>query len=338
MSICFLLVATDTEQSLFDTCHALRPALRAGDQVLMLETHRSARLRTFDWRGEGEVEIIDLSGGNPDDPNLWALLARTRSIPETVMVLRAGDLVQIDPLEALRESLASGENRDVTVANRAFHLVGPHSLLPCPDALRWLEGGAEGREAANILMADPARLVLSQDLLNHPEFPRKCDPADWYDEVLRAAPNVALFGAPVVLSLPLQSGAEASLNRLRDAMKRRCPVTRISAAFRLGDQLELLKPEEIAKAAKEAVTFFRTSSWRHRRALTALPGASGKLFAAIRSGGEMAAINMLLFANARRHQAHTQALYSEIIQLRADLEAALPGPEYLQLMHKLARQ
>ncbi|SIT74437.1 hypothetical protein [Pontibaca methylaminivorans] len=337
MTICFILI--DTGPGLEDSGHSLNPLLQAGDQVLVLAESGSAKPRFPALNDAIETGHIAISDTDMMNPDLWAMVARTHGKADVSMFLRAGDLICAEALDSLRTWISDqAGSADVIVVNRAFSLVGEHVTFPCPDAPRWPDGGGEGRTSALRLMADPARLVLSRTYLESTDFPRNCPNATWYDEVIQAADTIGLFPDPVVLTRPTQSTAETMLQHLDEAISARNGERTDIAALRLNDQLSLLEPDELAGFTDRANDLFRRVPRRVRKRLCLLPGISGALFSAMREGGKFAAIGLLLLANSDRQRRRLDALSHEVNRLRSDLNAALPGPEYLQLMHEMVRQ
>lgn len=337
MTICFVLI--ETGPGLEDSGHSLNPLLQTGDQVLVLAESALAKSRFPTLNEAIEPGHIAISGADMMNPDLWAMVARTHGKADISMFLRAGDRICAEALGSLRKWMADHPGvPDVTVANRAFSLAGEHVTFPCPDASRWPEGGGENRKSALRLMADPARLVLSRTYLESADFPRNCLNATWYDEVILAADTIGLFPQPVVLTKPAQSAADMMLQHLDEAVRARNEEKADIAALRLNDQLSLLEPDELAGFTEQANDLLGHVSRRVRKRLCLLPGISGALFSALKDSGKFAAIGLLLVANSDRQRRRLDALSHEVNRLRADLNAALPGPEYLQLMHEMVRQ
>lgn len=337
MTICFILI--ETGPGLEDSGNSLNPLLQTDDQVLVLTESDSAKLRFPTWNEGIEANHIAISGGDMMNPDLWAMVARTHGKSDVSLFLRAGDLLRAEALDSLRKWMVEHPgNADVIVANRVFSLAGEHVIFPCPDASRWSDGGGENRKTALRLMADPARLVLSRTYLESVDFPRNCPNATWYDEVILAADTIGLFPESVVLAKPMQSAAETMLQQLDEAVTAHNEEKADIAALRLNDQLSLVEPDELAGFADRANDLFRRVPRRARKRLCLLPGTSGALFSAIRESGKFAAIGLLLLANSDHQRRRLDALSHEVNRLRSDLNAALPGPEYLQLMHEMVRQ
>jgi hypothetical protein len=147
-------------------------------------------------------------------------------------------------------------------------------------------------------------------------------PEDAYDARLAAAARVALVAEPVVLRAPCPDRTRSLLGR---------PPAGIELHMhRLDDALADTEPSEAHRTLDAATAFLAGLPRDLRRRALDHDGPSGRLLAALAKGDRGAAFGLLAIEAAARDRAVSKAVAAQIAALRADLELALPRPDYLR--------
>jgi hypothetical protein len=168
-------------------------------------------------------------------------------------------------------------------------------------------------------------------------------PGDDYEAAVQGAGRIGFVPAPVLLS-PLPAPCDpapqiATLSaRLSAAPRGDAPALLGRALLRLDDMLALLDPAQAEGFLAAARAFAAALPRRLRRQALAHEGPSGAILSDLRRGDGASARARLTLHFAAQDRARVAALTGEIAQLRADLDLALPGPDYLvDLFHRARR-
>jgi len=350
MSLAVVLVLRDAGDGLRRICQGLAAALAPGDRLVAVDggsrdaTAQGLRRFTADpgWGAGVAAEVIGLPEDTPPDPWLWVAAGRARVEAGHVLCLRGSDLPAPEGFAALRACLVAAP--DLVLAARGHWLAGPRSCLPAPDAGRWPAATpadpAAARAAALALAPDPWRLVFSQDLAARGGFARPADTgiaAAWaqWEAALGAASSLAFCPVPVAHgALPGAAGGEVPA-LLRPMLIE--PALAERALQRLDDHLALLDAAGVPACLDTLAGLLGTLPRRARRRAAGWGGVSGPVLAALAARRRDAAQAALLLLLAARDATRQRALSAEIAGLRADLDLALPGPEYLAWLRERAR-
>lgn len=360
MKLSFLLIAHNDAETIWPVCQRLRQTTVAGDQIVVIDAGSADEtpmlLRRFDQeRGWGEnvpAELI-LSPDTPDR-GLADLqrLGHSRALGDWVIELGGDEYVQPHGVASLRD-LLDVKDIDQIIAPRGRWLAGPDGALPLPDASRWPSEKSISlhdecaRTAASKLAADPGRLVFRR---GHPTpNPGSNLAARWecYDLAVSRASGIGFCPHPILLapvspgSSPSNRASEAALlaaNRIREAPRtlEEGPLSQL--LDRIGDEMALLAPTEAPALLDSLETLRKTLPRRLRAAAFAHPSPASRGLAALASGGRPAANVEIMMLLATRDRIHIDALAGEVRRLRADLDAALPGPEYLAQLYERMRR
>lgn len=217
---------------------------------------------------------------------------------------------------------------------------GAGAGLAFPDAPRQtaLQDGAPA-EALLALTPDPRRLLQGQGSApGHDPF---ADPAAaWaaWEAALAGAGAAMLFADPVLLRPFPQVSAAPAVAVLHDRLLAAPRGAQAGLLARLapwvGDAFALSSARAAWPVAEAIHRLWAGMPRRLRRLAIALPGPAGSVFKATSEGQLLAVLALLATA---RHEALTASLVADHRQLRADLDLALPGPDYLADLYARVR-
>lgn len=215
----------------------------------------------------------------------------------------------------------------------------PNSGLAYPDAARLaaLSSTATHQDLL-ALTPDPRRLLLAKGCA--PETNPFVDPSAawvaWENMLSDATP--AIFSEPVLLRPLPETGAAPAIFAARDRIQAAPSGARAELLVRmapwLGDALALSPAHEAAVVEAALHGLWKGLPRRLRTKTADLPGPVGDVFAALARGQSLAALALLATA---RQERLTVALAAQYHGLRADLDLALPGPEYLANLYARIR-
>lgn len=249
-------------------------------------------------------------------------LVRQQTGHAYVLPLRPGDRLAAGAAAELAAWLAR-EDPALALLGGGFHL--GDGAAPLPDT------------APLARLPDPRRLLPRGGCA--PQIDPFADPAAaWaaWEAALGDAP--ALF-APAVLLRPVPQGSARPVltalgARLKAAPRGGAPALLARLAPWLDAALALAPAEHAFETAAAALTLRAALPRALRREAGALPGPTGAL---LRAETEPAALAVLgLLASARQDNIAT-ALAAGQARLRADLDIALPGPDYLADLYARVR-
>lgn len=281
---------------------------------------------------EGAGHARSVAVDRPDcTPASACALVRQLTGCAHVLPLVPGERLAAGAAAALADWLA---RRDPALAllGGGFHLAEGAAALPYPDAER---PGA----APLARTPDPRRLLPAGGCA--PRRDPFADPGpawDAWQEALGDGAAAEVFDAPVVLRPLPRAGATPALELLRDRLLATPRSARAALLERLapwaGDALAMA-PAGAAFDTTAALPALRAALPRAlRRRAGTLPGPLGAL---LRAGSEGEALAVLALLCAARQDRIGLALAAGQDRLRADLDLALPGPEYLADLYARVR-
>lgn len=281
-------------------------------------------------------------------PNLARSITRRMTGARHVLLVRAHErlvfaalpqladwLVELDPERAL---LAGGWWLNEPYPPRPDAL--PQGVLPYPDAAR-LAALPQKPDAAALrsLCPDPRRILVTEDAPD--ESDPFSDPAlawESWQKLLSGPATPTVFPEPVLLRPLPEAGAAATLalalTRLKDTPRGERGRFLEETASWLGDALVVSSAAEAPETDAALHRIWSMLSRRLRAQAAALPGPAGVVFSAVARGQSLAALSLL--ATARQEQI-VRVMLAEQSQLRANLDLALPGPDYLADLYARVR-
>lgn len=353
MTLTFLMLVRDAGPGLWQSCQSLRAVARAGDRIVTVDAgsqdSTAQLLRRFSVeRGWGQgVEHVPLYlDTDPGSPEAWEVLARDQAAGGWLIALGRDDHPCAAGLAALRGLLDLAEGQtDLAVLGSCFWLGAPLAVLPCPEAGRGPGPGLHPAAAARPLRPDPDLLLWRGGVGLGPRLARLAagtpppPPAEvWetYDSLL-AAQTCALFCPEPVLARPLPEGQGVGATywlagRLAGLAAAPGPdgFAQIDLQLqRLSDEIALSPPVALPEVLSVLETLLQQLPRRTRTALLARPGPLAPILTALYRGGVMAAAPFAALIAAQAERMRSLALAATIGRLRADLDIALPGADYL---------
>lgn len=324
----------------------LQGAVQAGTPLVIIDTGgpdsgaggRLTQLQDFvDGPGRGAVFL------RLDQPGLSfraALeLARSETGADYVLGLTGQDLLLPAALAPLQQQLAQ-QHPDLVICGQGWWQGGPLEPLAPPDADRLV-----ARQSAS-LWPDTRRLLPAAAFAAEFDLPENLsdDPLeDWYlwDGWLDLAQHILVFAGPVVLR-PLPASRVVNLfaslkTRLAGCPRRQRRALLLHAMSRVGDELTFCDPANALSEAAAAWEFYQTLGRRERGVVVQDPGSAGALMSALNAGGPSLALAVLAQQAAAQDRARLTAMRAEVRALRADLDLALPGPDYLRDLYERVR-
>jgi hypothetical protein len=340
MNLSFVMITSSDGDHLWSRCKALAAVTTPGDEVLLCDTGQSENgakiLRRFEgeigWGEEVDVQLAAL----PETralPN-WATL-RSLAKHRATLVLPEGAQPTSDGVKALRAQLQQ-DTPDLLIINSARKLGATANSLPCSDFSRWpptgvLEGTA-ARTAALQLLPEPARLIPLGDLSH-----------DEYESAVMNADSIGFVPTTVLLmpSPPAQDPhpqIAALGTRLAALPQDNSPDILTSAMVQLDDMMTQLAPLHVETFLTASEAMAKTLPQQLWSSILAHDGPIGPLLDALRNGDISAARAQLALHFAIQDRARVTALTEEVGRLYADLNLALPDPDYLMDLFQRARR
>lgn len=340
MNLSFVMIISSDSDRLWSRCKALTAVTAAGDEVLLCDTghseHGTKILRRFEeetgWGKEVDVQLVALpeTRALPD----WAMLrklARNRA----ALILPDGAYPNPDGVKALRAQLQQ-DAPDLLIVNSALRLGTTASSLPCSDFSRWPSAGvlkgAAARTAALQLLPEPARLL-----------PLKDPAQDTYKTAVMNAGSIGFVPATVLL-LPSPPARDprpqiAALSTWLSALPRRYdPALVTSAMGQLEDIMAHLAPQyadTFLTACADLAGALPQQLWP---SIEDHDGPIRPLLDAFHNDDPGAARAQLALQFAVQDRIRVTALTEEVGRLYADLDLALPDPDYLMDLFQRARR
>lgn len=256
-------------------------------------------------------------------------LAREQTGADYVLAFGCDDRVSRPGLATLEQALKDARP-DLAVMAPGWWLTHPDRPLPGPDTMR----------ARADAYPDPRRLMVRGGQCDTPD-PGLDPGAAWdvWDSVTGGAERILFHPDPVLLRRLPSHGAAAGLDAVAPLLagtpRARRPAVLDLALLRVGDALALAPPEAAPATLAAAARLLRALPRALRRRACAAPAPAGPFLGAVRAGRDGGAF-LAMLASARSDM-QTRALAHEYAALRADLEAALPGPDYLRDLHARLR-
>lgn len=353
-ALSFILPLRDASPSLWRLCLSLAAVTAPGDRIVAVDGGSRDKtpqlLRRFateiGWGPEVGFELIAL-----EEPGMslaaLAEIGRDRAMGSWCLEIHADDLVLASGIAALREVL-SGQENGIVLANHAWMLAGPASPLPCPDADRWPDQGSDisARATAQRLYPDPQRVICRSGGPVARVLASDLGPSERYDAALEDVPNdeaeIGFCTAPVRLA-PLPPDTDLVSLTAMQGILQQLPANAASEIFephllRAGDALIRLSPGQAEPWLEQAQTGLAALPRRLRKAICAHDSPAGRLLGILQKEGRSAARTSLSLILAETQRQQADALRDEVAQLRADLDIALPGADYLERMRARARR
>lgn len=262
--------------------------------------------------------------------------------------LTGQDLICPEALTPLMHRLQR-EKPDLAVCAQGWWLTGGVPLAPA-DADGLAAQAAAQVPDVTILQPDPRRLIPSAALAaeHGPLRPGPGPIGSWttYDIWTGAAERILVYPEPVALrplpEISLQSLFFALLEQVSTQPKGAGRVAALERGLgRIGAEIRFADPAQAPADIAAATDLLRGLNRSERQRAAAVPGPAGALLSALRDGGRRHGPGLALAVLARQTAAEDRrrlnALAMEIRGLRADLDLALPGPEYLRRLYERLR-
>lgn len=293
---------------------------------------RREMLRAFLNRHEGHLLPLDAPPSHAEA----GAIARRQTGADYALVLTSSDRVNGAGLTTLEQALAL-RRPDLAVMASGGWITHAARPLPGPDADRAAAlPDQPGAQDLIALYPDPRRLLIHKGECAAPD-PSGDPGAAWdiWQKTLEAAKQTLFHPDPVLLTAPPRFGAAASLDAIAPMLatiaKADRPARLARALLWVGDALALAPPDSAPDTLAAAARLLRALPRSLRGQACAAPAPAGPFLNAIRNGSDGAA-HLALLASAR-NDLHMRALAEEYTALRTDLNAALPGPDYLRALH-----
>lgn len=331
------LVIDDDAPGVQAALTALTGIPRDGRPLLIFDAGASPQNRDavqhFLRRNGGELIMLgaSITHGEAED------LARQRTGADYVLTLGCDDRVHPPGLHQLEECLRLHPKHVLLAIG--WWLTSCNRYLTGPDEARLTAMGAtiQAEEAARLFPV-PRRLLVKGGQRQKSEADD--DPAETWSVWTSALKNVDEIHVqpvpPILRRMP--SHGPASLMKFIQASFAKAPRAERAARLArllpwLADECTLAPAEAALSTMTAATALLRAMPRAQRRMLCSMPFAPGALFQSLQNGQKDQAMAHLCMMAAARNDAKTTALAEEYAALRSDLEAALPGPEYLRELH-----
>lgn len=266
-------------------------------------------------------------------------LVRQRTGCEYLIAFGCDARINPAGLSALEAAL-SRSRPDLVVTGAGSWLGGPDHPVLHPDAERTHR--ATLTADARCLYPDPRRVLIRGG-----DTTRLCPIAEpeaaWraWSRLMDPSKAVLVEAQPLILH-PLPQGGPAPLMAFIASEVGNAPwrdqARRLAALLPwLGDAFALAPPNAAQATIGAAEQLLARLARRERQTLCTMPGAPGAVLRAIRARQQGEALAHLSLLATARSDAAQAAIAAQHAALQADLEAALPGPEYLRALHRRLR-
>ena len=330
----FCLITRDAGPLLRNALQRLALAMAPDEDITVIdcgsEDDTLPELASFLEPRPGELIRLDAPG--PDRREAMTLAWGHARHPY-LLCLDACDLVHPDGIGALRAQLLDKQPQ-VLVAQRNWWLGTPDLLLPSADTSRiGALGPTPTTEELLTLTPDPRRLVLHADLAT-----RLTDRAHTeggmalWEHTLGAAEHTALCSEPAWASPLPDHPAAPMLAAVTD--RQNDPAGFLRALNWADDALYLTGPDEAPALLAAAQPLLERLD--PAQPLPAI-GPITRILEALRDEGRAMGLAQLVLELSNLERQRNRALADAIGRLRADLDLALPGPEYLRQLYDRIR-
>lgn len=294
---------------------------------------RPVRVRQLEADRIGRIDAMRLAASCCPDRHLLAL--------------RAADRLHPAGLRALRRRLAQTDQPagGAVLANSGWRFLDGADPLPRADAARLaaLAPHSPVRDLARLL-PDPARLVLPAALLTG-DWARAAsegdattryrmlldqirDPVAVLPETVLLRPRPLRPAAPAIEAVSAEIAAAAA-DRRADLLE--------GLMLRVDEALTLSPGAQVLELAAAMERLHRALPRRLRAAARAHPGPAGHVLSARHRGGLPGALSALALYAAGQAQARADHLAGALAAVRRDVDLALPGADYLELLYARSR-
>lgn len=269
--------------------------------------------------GAGDLVVLDKTLSKPDATALALKTGKT----DFALVLTVHDRLRLKPFAQLQETLKAGTTPEKIVLRAGWWASSVQSYIP-------VLGAPE--EGLASLVPDPG-LVL-QKRGKAPAKPSDAAQtwAEFYSALTPPAETVISAECTVLRPLALASGRGAFAKA--QALVAAAPEALGLALQWASAALALCPAGEADNVLREAEDFVAACTEKQRAELQGCETLAGRLLAACLAKDKSEALSRLALCAAMRQDAVLAALQADYASLRADLTAALPGPEYLLALHR----
>lgn len=297
-----------------------------GIDVVLIDTgsvdYTLTHLRIFcEYRPARFIQI-----DTPDmDTTARIALARAQAHYPYMLVLQPKDRVNPVAIKALSAQL-DRQRPDVVVLGQQFWIGEPGAVVPAPDAVR-ADQIDEGPHADDLLALRPdlKRVLVHADLVKDP-VPTH-DPAHDWPQWRNLMGHTGSFGffRDAVLASPLpQPDALAAIAGAQDAVS----LGWANDTLRLADPAQA---DELIAGLTDLSARVTPDQRDHA------PAPLGPILQALGAKDHATAMAHLALMFAAQDRLYTQALQGIVMQLRSDLDLALPSPAYLRTLYDRIR-
>lgn len=330
--------------ALEDTLRALGIAMKQGDRLIAIDTGSTdktlTQLKTF-----GEVvgcDLIQLGNAALSDGEALALALDMAQTPY-LMLLGPQDRLNQNVVQQLRKRLKL-EQPELAMFNSGWWHGDPTRAVDRIDAAR-ASGLPPLVSAVNLygLCPDPRRCVISRDIWkDHCEMLINANtPVALYTALIAECDNIPFMNAKMVLHpqdlvdpTPLLITAATHITALPRAAQ---PAALRDLMIWIDDAV-VRTPTEAADVLIRGLEAFSGRLPRGRRKqLRNHDGPAGALFEAHWRSGREGALLRFVLGTLVEQQRQNEALIADYTRLKRNLQAALPGAQYLRDLYDRAR-
>jgi hypothetical protein len=270
------------------------------------------------------VRLIQTEASDMDGAARVAL-ARAQTHSPYMLILQPKDRVDPVAIKALSMQL-DRQRPDVMVLGQQFWIGEPGAVVPAPDVVR-ADQIDEDPQADDLLDLRPdlARVLVHADLVKDP-VPTN-DPAHDWPQWRDLMGHTGRFGffRDAVCAVPLPHvNTVSAIAMAQDAVS----LGWANDTLRLADPAQA---DELIAGLTDLSTRIPPDQRDHA------PAPLGPILQALAAKDQATALAHLALTFAARDRLCTQALQGVVMQLRRDLDLALPGPEYLRRLYDRIR-
>lgn len=336
----FAMATRNEGRALDDTLRMLGATMAPEDHLIAIDagsTDRTvARLMEFAERAPCTVLQLD----TPEIRLAQALLLALDSAQTAyVMWLGPRDHLRPEALSDLRQCLEVTAP-DLAVTDSGWWYATPDRVWPRADAARAATLPPDAAKSTLLaLCPDPRRLVIARRAEPHlrPILNDATSDPTLYAALVAAATRPAFVAAPVMLHALDSTDPAPQLEALRQHLPADSQAALHMITVWSDDAVLRTAPDQAEALCAQLLAVWQALPPALQDAPCTHNGPSAALFAALRAGGIRDAMLHFALSALARQQQQSAHLAAENTQLRHEVQAALPGPDYLRRLYDRAR-